>query len=40
MEGMVCVYLNDILIYSKTLPKHHEISRCVLKCLQKHRLYL
>ena len=22
MEGLVCVYLNNILIYSKTLAKH------------------
>ena len=22
MEGLVCVYLDDILIYSKTLAKH------------------
>ena len=40
MEGVVCVYLGDILIYLKTLSKHHKITRRILKCLRKHRLYL
>jgi len=36
MEGLVCVYLDDILIYSKTLTKHQAIARRVLECLRKH----
>ena len=40
MEGVVSVYLDDILIYSKTLAKHREITRHVLERLREHRLYL
>ncbi|KAG5723662.1 hypothetical protein E4T56_gene20282 [Termitomyces sp. T112] len=39
-EGVVCVYLNDILIYTKTLEKHCQITCLILECLCQHQLYL
>jgi hypothetical protein len=39
-EGVVCVYLDDILIYTKTLEEHHWVLQSVLEQLQHHRLYL
>ncbi|KAG5734776.1 hypothetical protein E4T56_gene661 [Termitomyces sp. T112] len=39
-EGIVCVYLDNILIYTKTLEEHHQIMHLILECLQKHQLYL
>jgi hypothetical protein len=40
MEGVVCVYIDNILIYTRTLKEHHRISRLVMERLQKHKLYL
>jgi Reverse transcriptase (RNA-dependent DNA polymerase) len=40
MEGHVCVYLDDILIFMKTLAEHRRILRLVLEHLRLHRLYL
>ena len=40
MEGVVCVYLDDILIFSKTLEEQHQVTRIILERLQKHKLYL
>ena len=31
-EGVVCVYLDDILIFTKTLSEHRMITRRVLCC--------
>ncbi|GLB35238.1 putative retrotransposable element tf2 155 kda protein type 1-like [Lyophyllum shimeji] len=39
-QGVVCVYLDDILIYTKTLEEHRRITRIVLDCLREHRLFL
>jgi len=39
-KGKVAVYLDDILIFTKTLHEHQEIVNEVLKRLQKHDLYL
>ncbi|GLB45151.1 putative retrotransposable element tf2 155 kda protein type 1-like [Lyophyllum shimeji] len=39
-QGVVCVYLDDILIYTKTLEEHRRITRIVLDCLCEHRLFL
>jgi Reverse transcriptase (RNA-dependent DNA polymerase) len=36
----VCVYLDDILIFTKTLAEHQRILRLVLERLRLHRLYL
>ena len=39
-KGKVVVYLDDILIFTKTIEEHREIVREVLKRLQDHDLYL
>jgi hypothetical protein len=40
MEGVVCVYIDNILIYTWTLEEHHCISWLVMERLRKHKLYL
>jgi hypothetical protein len=40
MEGVVCVYIDDILIYTRTLEEHRRISRLVMEWLWKHKHYL
>ncbi len=40
MSGAVTVYLDDILIMSKTKEEHRRITREVLKVLQKNKLFL
>ena len=39
-EGVVCVYLGNILIFTKTLSEHWNIMQRVLECLWEHKLYL
>jgi len=39
-EGVVVVYLDDILIFTETLKEHQKITCCVLELLEKHKLYL
>ena len=39
-EGVVCVYLDDILIFTKTLLEHWKITRRVLERLQEYNLCL
>ena len=39
-EGIVVVYLDDILIFTKTLEEHQEVTRWVLGRLAKHELFL
>ncbi|KAG5716191.1 hypothetical protein E4T56_gene10770 [Termitomyces sp. T112] len=39
-EGVVCVYLDDILIYTRTLEEHHWVTCMVLEHLHQHQLYL
>ena len=39
-KGKVVVYLDDILIFTKTMEEHREIVREVLKRLQDNDLYL
>jgi hypothetical protein len=39
-QGVVCIYLDDILIFTSTLEEHCPISRMVMEQLQEHKLYL
>ena len=39
-EGIVVVYLDDILIFTKTLEEHWEVTRRVLGRLAEHELFL
>jgi len=39
-EGVVVVYLDDILIFTETLEEHRKVTRRVLELLEKHKLYL
>jgi hypothetical protein len=40
MEGSITIYLDDILIFSKTLEEHCRVTRLVLERLHQHQLYL
>ena len=40
LEGVVVVYLDDILIFTKDLPTHREVTARVLQRLKEHQLYL
>ena len=40
MEGVVVVYLDDILIFTRTLEEHQAVTPCILELLQKHKLFL
>jgi hypothetical protein len=39
-EGVVSVYLDDILIFTNSLEEHRRITRLVLDRMQEHKLYL
>jgi hypothetical protein len=39
-EGVVCVYLDDILIFTEDLKEHQKIVRRVLDRLRQHKLFL
>ena len=39
-EGVVCVYLDNFLIFTKTLEEHHCIVCLVLEWLCQYQLYL
>ncbi|VDC06330.1 unnamed protein product, partial [Peniophora sp. CBMAI 1063] len=39
-EGVVVVYLDDILIFTKTLEEHRRVTREVLRILRENKLYL
>jgi len=40
LEGIVMVYLDNILIFTETLEEHWKITRRVLELLERHKLYL
>ena len=40
MEGVVVIYLDDILIFTKTLQEHRRVTRLVLARLRQHQLFL
>jgi hypothetical protein len=39
-EGVVVVYLDNILIFTETIDEHRKVTRRVLELLEKHKLYL
>jgi hypothetical protein len=39
-EGIVCVYLDDILIFTETMEEHDRVTRLVLERLRQYKLYL
>jgi len=39
-EGIVVVYLNDILIFTKTEEEHERTVQRVLEILTEHKLFL
>jgi hypothetical protein len=39
-EGVVSVYLDNILIFTNSLEEHHWITCLVLDCMCKYKLYL
>ena len=40
MEGVVCVYLDDILIFTKSLAEHRRVVWQVMERLREYKLYL
>jgi len=40
VEGIVIVYLNDILIFTKTEEEHEQVVWRVLEILTEHKLFL
>jgi len=39
-EGIIVVYLDDILIFTRTEEEHTKAIRWVLQVLQEHKLFL
>ena len=39
-EGVVVVYMDDILIFTATLDEHHRVAQHVLKILKQNNLFL
>jgi len=39
-KGVVCVYLDDILIFTETMEEHDRVTRLVLERLRQYKLYL
>src|SRR5258707_2289706 len=39
-EGHVIVYIDDILVFTKDIEEHREITKRVLKIMEENRLYL
>jgi hypothetical protein len=39
-EGVISIYLDDILIFTNSLEEHHQITCLVLDRMRKHKLYL
>src|SRR6267378_7467625 len=39
-DGIVIVYLDDILIFTETIEEHWKITRRVFELLKKNKLYL
>jgi hypothetical protein len=39
-EGIVSVYLDNILIFTNSMEEHHRITHLVLDRMREHKLYL
>jgi hypothetical protein len=39
-QGVISIYLDNILIFTSMLKEHRPISRMVMEWLRKHKLYL
>jgi membrane-anchored glycerophosphoryl diester phosphodiesterase (GDPDase) len=39
-EGIISIYLDNILIFTNTLEEHCQITCLVSDCMCKHKLYL
>jgi hypothetical protein len=39
-EGVISMYLNNILIFTNSLEEHRQITCLVLDCMHEHKLYL
>ena len=39
-EGVVVVYLDDMLIFTKTIKEHQAVTRRVMELLQRYKLFL
>jgi hypothetical protein len=39
-EGVISIYLDDILIFTNSLEEHHRITCLILDRMRKHKLYL
>lgn len=39
LDWFVLVFLNDIIIYSRSEEEHEELLRMVLQVLQEHQMY-
>src|ERR1700723_3730032 len=39
-RGVLVVYMDDLLVYTKTMKEHREAIREVLKCLRENNLFL
>lgn len=39
-KGKVVLYIDNILIFTKTIEEHRQVVRRVLELMQQHKLYL
>jgi hypothetical protein len=39
-EGIISMYLDDILIFTNSFEEHHQMTCLVLDCMHKYKLYL
>ena len=39
-QGIISVYLNEILVFMHSLEEHHRVTRTVLERMRDHHLYL
>jgi hypothetical protein len=40
MEGVICVYLDNILIFTKSIKEYRHVTQLVLERLREHKLFL